>query len=124
MSLTRVHLHQVVLDYLMLTIFYSSIFLDATLYSPNIPASLVIPSGGICGDEQKILLVGTVPEDSKDYPEIIITGPNDTEALHIKIGVIEEVVWRWAVVTDVPVSNVGTAGDGTTIDFDEPFMIT
>ena len=98
--------------------------LDATLYSPKIPASLIIPSAGICGDDQKILLVGTIPEDSKDFPEIIITGPNDTEALHVKIGVIEEVVWRWAVLTNVPVSTVGTAGDGTTIDYDKPFMIT
>ena len=98
--------------------------LDDTLYSPITPAFLTIPSGGICGDDLKILLVGTVPEDSKDYPEIIITGPNNTEALHVKIGVIEDVVWRWGVLTDVPQNNVGEAGDGTTIDFDEPFMIT
>ena len=70
------------------------------------------------------MLVGSVPEDSEEFPEMIITGPNETEALHIKIGVVEDVVWRWAVLTNVSVENVGSDGDGTTIDFDEPFIIT
>ena len=100
------------------------LLLDDMLYSPNTPAPLSIPSGGICGDDLKILLVGAVPEESKEYPEIIITGPNDTEALHVKVGVVEDVVWRWAVLTNVPIENVGVDGDGTTIDFDEPFTIT
>ena len=65
-----------------------------------------------------------MPEDSKEYPEIVLIGPNDTEALHVKLGVVEDVVWRWAVLTNVTVDNVGNVGDGTTIDFDEPFMIT
>ena len=97
------------------------------LYSPSTPVSLVIPLGGICGDDLKIVLVGSVPEDSEEFPEMIITGPNETEALHIKIGVVEDVVWRWAVpavLTNVSVENVGFDGDGTTIDFDEPFIIT
>ena len=94
------------------------------LYSPSIPASLVIPSGGICGDDLKMVIVGSVPEKSKECPEMIISGPNETEALHIKIGVVEDVVWRWAVLTNVSVENVGSDGDGTTIDFDEPFIIT
>ena len=68
------------------------------------------------------MIVGTVPADSQDYPEIIITGPNATEALHVKIGVAEDVLWRWAVV-GAAVGYVGTEGDGTTIDYDEPFII-
>jgi hypothetical protein len=99
-------------------------FIADALYSASTPASLIIPSGGICGDDLKIVLVGSVPEESKKFPEMIITGPNDTEALHIKIGVVEDVVWRWAVLTNVSVENVGSDGDGTTIDFDEPFIIT
>ena len=103
---------------------YASIFKADALYSATTPVSLVIPSGGICGDDLKIVLVGSVPEESKKFPEMIITGPNDTEALHIKIGVMEDVVWRWAVLTNVSVENVGSGGDGTTIDYDEPFIIT
>ena len=93
------------------------------LYSPSIPTSLMLHAGGICGDDFKILIVGTVPENSGKHPEIVITGPNNTEALHIKLGVLEEVVWRWAVPTNVSVGNVGEDGDGTTIDLDEPFLI-
>ena len=118
----RVQLPQVVIFSLSLSICVLA-FSDDMLYSPSMPATLSIPTGGICGDDLKMLIVGSVPKDGEDYPEIIVSGPNGTEALHVKIGVVEDVVWRWAVVTDVAVDNVGTEGDGTTIDFDEPFMI-
>ena len=87
------------------------------------PASLKIPSGGVCSENLKIMIVGIVPEDSKENPEIIITGPDESEALHVKIGVLEDAVWRWAVPTNVTVGTVGAEGDGNSIDFDEPFII-
>ena len=124
LSLIRVHLLQVGLTKLILITLYACMFIADALYSPSTPVSLVIPSGGICGDDLKIVLVGSVPEDSEEFPEMIITGPNETEALHIKIGVVEDVVWRWAVLTNVSVENVGSDGDGMTIDFGEPFLIT
>ena len=95
------------------------------LYSAITPATLPFPPGGICGDSFKIVIVGAAPEDAKDFPEIVVTGPNKTEALHIKLGILEDVLWRWAVLNDTigPVENVGEEGDGTTIDFDEPFLL-
>ena len=73
--------------------------------------------------DKKIMIVGTIPANSKDYPEIMIAGPNGTEALHIKIGVVEDVVWRWAVLA-TEVGHAGAEGDGTTVDYDEPFVMT
>ena len=98
-------------------------FPDDMLYSPSMPATLSIPTGGICGDDLKMLIVGSVPKDGEDYPEIIVSGPNGTEALHIKIGVVEDVVWRWAVLATA-VGHAGAEGDGTTVDYDEPFVMT
>ena len=98
---------------------------DSMLYSATTPATLPFPPGGICGDDFKIVVVGAAPEDSEEYPEIVVTGPDNTEALHIKLGILEDVVWRWAVLNDTigPIENVGEEGDGTTIDFDEPFLL-
>ena len=88
------------------------------------PASLKIPTGGVCDESIKVLIVGSVPEDSKDYPEMIIIGPDNSEAFHVRIGVLEKVVLRWAVPYNVSVGNFGVDGDGTTIDFGEPFILT
>ena len=95
------------------------------LYSAITPATLPFPPGGICGDSFKIVIVGAAPEDNEDYPEIVLRGATNTEALHIKLGILEDVLWRWAVLNDTigPVENVGEEGDGTTIDFDEPFLL-
>ena len=69
-------------------------------------------------------MVGSVQEGSDAYPEIVVYGPNKTEAFHVRIGILEEAIWRWGVLTNVSIENVGDIGDGTTIDFDEPFQIT
>ena len=96
----------------------------ASVYSASTPVSLQLPEGGVCGELIKILVVGVVPTGSSEHPEIIIKGPNNTEALHVKIVVEEEVVFRWAMLVDeVPMVLSGQEGEGTTIDYDEPFVI-
>ena len=53
-------------------------------------------------------------------------GPNQSEALHIKISINKDVIWRWAVKSEdsgVLLDFSGKEGDGTSIDFDEPFVV-
>ena len=77
----------------------------------------------MCSEDTKFLLVGTVPEESLEYPEIIVFDPDEREAIHVRIGIMEDTVWRWGVASNVSVNNAGDVGDGTTIDFDEPFQL-
>ena len=70
--------------------------------------------------------MGVIPTGSSENPEIIVFGPNQTEALHIKISIDNDVIWRWAVNSkdsDVLLDLSGQEGDGTSIDFDEPFVV-
>jgi hypothetical protein len=70
------------------------------------------------------VVVGNIPAGSLALPELAVkAGPVD-EALHVTVGVEEEVVRRWGVINGSSVGLQGEAGEGTTIDIEEPFVIT
>ena len=50
-------------------------------------------------------------------------GPMD-EAFHAELSVEEEVVWRWGVDNGTMVERQGRPGDGTSVDFEEPVVLT
>ena len=54
----------------------------------------------------------------------IVFGQNDTnEAFHMHFDIRNDFVSRWGMVDNVTQEQVGSPGDGTTIDFDEPFLL-
>lgn len=51
-------------------------------------------------------------------------GQNDTnEAYHLHFDIRNDFVSRWGMVDNVTMDTVGAPGEGTTIDFDEPFLL-
>ena len=54
----------------------------------------------------------------------IVFGQNDTnEAFHMHFDIRNDVVSRWGMLDNVTQERVGSPKDGTTIDFDEPFLL-
>ena len=98
-------------------------------YTPMIPLTMKFPTSDFCGDnDDRLLMVGNAPEDDTELPEIVFATDEDengtvNEAFHVKLDVLKKYVERWGVVGGVVTPRVGQAGDGTTIDFDEPFLV-
>ena len=82
------------------------------------------PGEEFCDGEGKMLVVGKIPVDAEDVPEIIFQGNGTDEAFHVQINHELEFVQRWGVVNNVSQGTTGEAGDGTTIDIDEPFILS
>ena len=55
--------------------------------------------------------------------EIIFATEAIDEAFHIMVDIKNEVVQRWAVFNNETKEILGEPGEGTSIDFDEPFVI-
>ena len=56
--------------------------------------------------------------------EIIFATEGIDEAFHIMVDIKDEVVQRWAVFNNDETQEIlGEPGEGTSIDFDEPFVI-
>ena len=82
------------------------------------------PGPEFCGDNnQKLMIVGRIPEDGKDLPEFAFLSEGINEAFHLQIDPDNEFLARWAVVANVTTTPIGEPGDGTTIDRNEPFVI-
>ena len=82
------------------------------------------PGPEFCGDNnQKLMIIGRIPEDGKELPEFAFLSEGIDEAFHLQIDPDNEFLARWAVVTNLTTSVIGKPGDGTTIDRDEPFVL-
>ena len=93
-------------------------------YNPKLPFKMKFPGPDFCGDNnQKLMIVGRIPEDGKELPEFAFLSEGIDEAFHLQIDPDNEFLARWAVVANVTTSVIGEPGDGTTIDRDEPFVI-
>ena len=69
------------------------------------------------------MVVGKIPADSEERPEIVFRGNGTDEAFHLRINVDSEYVERWANVQNATVGRAGEAEDGTSVDRDEPFVL-
>ena len=96
--------------------------LEFSQFSPDIPFEIGFPLQGICGD-QKILIVGVVPEGVKTDPEFILKTNNGNEAFHVMISKADNVIYRWGLVDGVKQAAQGEPLEGTTIDYNEPFTM-
>ena len=82
------------------------------------------PGPEFCGDNnQKLMIIGRIPEDGKELPEFAFLSEGIDEAFHLQIDPDNEFLARWAVVANLTTSVIGKPGDGTTIDRDEPFVL-
>ena len=97
---------------------------DSAKYSPRLPVSLAFPGAEICTDKGDILmLVGSIPKKSRYPLEIIFEGKNFDEAYHVVLDKRENFVERWGVSNNVTLERQGGPGDGTSVDYDEPFVM-
>ena len=94
-----------------------------SMYNPSLPLKMKFPGDDFCDGEGKMLVVGKIPADGEDVPEIIFQGNGTDEAFHVQINHEQEFVARWGVVNNVSLGRSGEPGDGTTIDIDEPFIL-
>ena len=114
------------------------------IYNPRLKYTMNYPNIDFCGEGDNImLLVGSFPAVSrylknvdlshssfiyqskkKKKPlEIIFATDGIDEAFHVVVDIRNEVVQRWAVVNNETKEILGEPGEGTNIDFDEPFVI-
>ena len=83
------------------------------------------PGVDFCGEfDQKLLVVGKVLEENSEKPEIVFHGHDGEEAFHIYIDIENKFIDRWGVFSGEESKKEGTQGEGTTIGFDEPFVLT
>ena len=96
-----------------------------TIYNPTLPLTMPFPGPEHCDGEKKLMVVGKIPSSMRKYPELILHGTAaGDEAFHVLIDAEQEFIQRWSVVSDVEQQRDGNPFDGTTIDFDEPLIIT
>ena len=97
---------------------------EYSVYNPNLPMKLKFPGPEFCGDnDDQLLVVGTIPVESEELPEIIFAADGINEAFHLQIDTDGEVVRRWGVALNQTTPEQGILGEGTTIDKDEPFIL-
>ena len=99
-------------------------FIEYAKYNPKIPLTMKFPGVDVCGEfDQKLLVIGKVPEGSSENPEIVFHGHDGAEAFHIHIDIENKFIDRWGVFDGEESKKEGNPGDGTTIGFDEPFVL-
>ena len=82
------------------------------------------PGVDFCGElQQKLLVVGTISSVSSEKPEIIFYGFGKEEAFHVYIDIENNFIGRWGVIDEEETKMDGDPEDGTTIGFDEPFVL-
>ena len=66
----------------------------------------------------------TIHFQKKKKPfEVVFSTESIDEAYHVSVDVKNEVVQRWAVSQNITQEVFGYPGDGSSIDFDEPFVL-
>ena len=55
--------------------------------------------------------------------EVVFATDGLDEAYHVSVDIKNEMVQRWAVFENVTQEIFGAPGDGSSIDFDEPFVL-
>ena len=82
------------------------------------------PGVDFCGEfDQKLMVVGKVLEESTLMPEIVFHAHNDEQAFHVLLDLANNYVDWWGVFEGEESKREGRPNDGTTIGFDEPFVL-
>ena len=97
---------------------------ESSKYSPRLPVSLKFPGSEMCTDGGIMLVVGTIPKKSRKPLQIVFYAEDGfDEAFHIVLNISFNYIERWGVFENVSTEHLGQPGDGTSIDYDEPFVM-
>ena len=69
------------------------------------------------------MIIGSIPSHAKSIPAISIVENTVTEGIHININLKKNMIERYSVINETKSEVAGATGDGTSIDFDEPFIL-
>ena len=97
---------------------------ESSKYSPRLPVTLKFPGAELCTDGGVMLVVGTIPKKSRRPLQIVFYAEDGfDEAFHIVLNISFNYIERWGVYDNVSTEHLGQPGDGTSIDYDEPFVM-
>lgn len=98
---------------------------DSSKYSPRLPVSLKMPQDNLCSSGGKVLkIVGIIPTKARKAFHIIFEVDGLDEAFHVVVDKADNFLERWGIKDNITVERQGEPGDGTSIDYDEPFVMT
>jgi len=69
------------------------------------------------------MIIGSIPSTAKSIPAISIAESTVTEGLHVNLNLKQNMIERYSVINKTKSDVAGAIGDGTSIDFDEPFIL-
>ena len=104
-----------------------SLLSEMSIYNPNLPLSVPFPGSEFCENNGDILMiVGEIMKKKRGkqgYLEVVVQTSGTNEPFHMKIDLERDVIERWGVFNDKIEEVFGAPFEGTTIDYDEPFML-
>ena len=69
------------------------------------------------------MIIGSIPSTAKSIPAISIAESTVTEGLHVNLNLKQNMIERYSVINRTKSDVAGAIGDGTSIGFDEPFIL-
>lgn len=101
-----------------------SLVSEFSQYNPKLPVTIPFPEDA-CGREGfGVMVVGKINSDKEESSaDFVFKTTNDDEAYHVAIALGYNTIFRYSVKNGTVAKVFGTAGDGTTIDLDEPFIM-
>ena len=100
-----------------------SLLSDTSVYDPALPFTMKFPPDFCSGSEDVLMVVGSVPESSKQPFQVIFPAAAPDEAFHVLLDLDSDVVQRWGFADNQTQEFQGEPFEGTTIDRGEPFML-
>ena len=69
------------------------------------------------------MLIGYIPKTVRYVPALLVASNMSNEGIHINLNLKNQVIERYSVSNGTKSSIDGLPGDGTSIDYDEPFVL-
>ena len=69
------------------------------------------------------MLIGNIPKTGKTVPSLFIASNMSNEGIHINLNLGKKVIERYSVTNGTKSNIDGKPGEGTSIDYDEPFVL-
>ena len=69
------------------------------------------------------MIIGYIPKTVRSVPALLVASNMSNEGIHINLNLKNQVIERYSVTNGTKSSIDGMPGDGTSIDYDEPFVL-
>lgn len=99
------------------------LFIGTSLYFPKIPATLKFPGPTFCSKNTKLMVIGSIPKSDKTVPAMLIADNAGNKGISINIDLKNQMIERYSELNGTKSEIGGAIGDGTSIDFEEPFIL-